>query len=368
MRKIRLSVKEKLRSLDPIVFFSSLLISCMSLLTLFGARDVVGIKPLIIQGGAVVLGILCVMLISAMNYEETVERLSLVFFIVSIVLLLTVLVFGSAEGSNKAYLRIPGIPIGIQPSEFVKLFLIISFSRHLDLVHDNINKIKNVLMLALHAGIITGLVLAEGDLGSALVYFFFLCVMLFTAGLSAWYFAGVGLAILAASPFLWEHLKEYQKIRILVGFNPELVPLDIGYQPLMSRSAIAAGGMFGRGLFGGSVYKLVPFCYTDFIFCIVGEKFGMVGILFLFALLVALIVRILILAARSNRRYGSYICVGIAAVLIAQAVENVGMCMACLPVIGITLPLMSYGGSSVLSTYLMLGVVQSIASSQRKKF
>ncbi len=367
MGKLGASIKDKLLSLDPIVFFTSLAISLISILTLFGAKDHVGVKVVLIQLFAVLIGVGFVMLISSMNYEETVERLAVVFFIVSVVGLLATLLLGTAAGTNKAWIRIPYFPIGIQTSEFVKLFFIISFSRHLDLVREKINRFTSVLQLALHAGIIVGLILLQGDLGTALVYLFFIAVMLFSAGLSVWYFVGVLLAVAAVSPIIWPHLEEYQRQRILVGFNPELDPLVKGFQPLMSRSAIASGGMFGKGIFGGTVYKEVPYVYTDFLFCITCEKFGIFGALVFFALMITLVVRIIIIATRTRRRYGSYICVGIAAILVAQTFENIGMCLAMLPVVGITLPLMSYGGSSVLSTYLMLGVIQSIASSTSKK-
>lgn len=369
MNRIGTSIKDKLLSLDPIVFFTSLAISFMSVLTLFGAKDHVGIKVVLVQLFSVILGIVFVMLISAMNYEETVERLTLVFFIISVVGLAATLALGTAAGTNKSWIRIPHFPIGIQTSEFVKLFFILSFSRHLDLVREKINRLSSVLLLAVHAGTIVGLILLQGDLGTALVYLFVIAIMLFTAGLSVWYFVGVLTAVAILSPVLWTHLAEYQKQRILVGFNPELDPLDKGYQALMSRSAIANGGMFGQGLFGGTVYKSVPYVYTDFLFCITCEKFGIFGALIFFTLMITLVVRILVIGTRARKRYGSYICIGIVSVLIAQTFENVGMCLAMLPVVGITLPLMSYGGSSVFSIYLMIGVVQSIASSTNvKKF
>lgn len=367
MKVISTNLREKLRRIDLIVLFCAASISAISILTLAGAREDYGTDRLVIQLFATVLGILCLVVISMVDYQVVVQKLSVPLFIFAVLALGVTLVIGVGDG-NKSWIRIPGIPIGIQPSEFIKIIFIITFSRHIDLVKDDINKIKNIAGLMLHAGIIAGLVLLQGDLGTVLVYMVIICAMLYSAGLSLWYFLGAGALGVVASPFIWDKLDYYQQQRILSGFNPEIDPMGYGYQALMSKSAIAAGGFWGSGYSGGTEYQSIPFAHTDFIFAITSEKFGFFAALVFFTLMCTLVSRIIIIGRNSRKQYGSYICVGVAAVLIAQTVENIGMCLAMLPVIGITLPFMSYGGSSVLSLYIMMGVVQSIHTHKTKHF
>jgi rod shape determining protein RodA len=172
------------------------------------------------------------------------------------------------------------------------------------------------------------------------------------------------MAVLAALafPVIWPHLDEYRRMRILVGFNPSIDPTNYGYQQLRSMDAIAAGGVFGEGMFGGAKYRLVPTFWTDFIFAVIAEKFGLFGCIILFALLLLLVLRIFLVARRAGNDYATFICAGVAAIITAQSIENMGMCLGMLPVIGITLPFVSYGGSSVLSMYLLIGLIQSVYS------
>ena len=168
-------------------------------------------------------------------------------------------------------------------------------------------------------------------------------------------------AVVAAAPFLWSHLSERQQMRILVGFNPELDPEHYGWQPLLSRDTIAAGGFFGHGINGGSLYEVLTASHTDFIFATVCEKFGFLGGAIVIMIFMVMIVRIFMIARNaSNSDYGGLICVGVGAVLIVQVVENIGMCLAMLPVVGITLPFLSCGGSSMLATFMMFGLLHNV--------
>ncbi len=297
------------------------------------------------------------------------DKLTAPLFVFSLVLLLATLVIGSeGDYGSKSWINIPGVPFSIQPSEFVKLFLIITFGKHLSREKKSINHPLTLLKLALHAGPIILLVLLQGDLGTALVYMVMIIFMMFAAGLSVWYFVAIGAVVTVAMPYLWPLLDEYQQMRILCGFNPELDPEVYGFQALHARDAIGSGGLFGKGLFGGTRYQSVPMANSDSIFAIIGEKFGFVGCMVVFVTFIVLIVRIIWIAKSARKTYSGYICVGIAAVLISQFIENVGMNLAMLPLVGITLPFLSYGGSSVLSLYLMIGIVQSIYVHKQKYF
>ena len=365
--------KTATRRIDPILFACSSILTVMSLLTIWGARENFGLSKFVMQVAMTVLGLLCMLFIVSLDYRELVDKFWVIFILGSAGLLAITLLFGISginnDTSNKSWLTI--IKLGersfmIQPSEFVKVAFIITFSKHLSLVKGTINHPKTLIPLAVHAGLIVGLILLSGDLGVALVYIGIIAIMLVYAGLSVWYFVGAFALILIVFPYVWPHLATYQQERILVGFQPELDPTDKGWQPLLSRDAIIAGGIFGRGLNGGGFYEELPASHTDFIFSTYCEKFGFFGALLLIIVLVILVVRIIVIAKNCKKDYGSLICVGVAAMFIVQSVENFGMCLAMLPVIGITLPFMSAGGSSMLALYLAVGMVHSIASYEKQ--
>jgi len=350
--------------IDPVLFICTLGLSVISIVTVFGAMDNFGTRKLIMQVAMTVAGIIATFIISQFDYHWIVDKLWIIMLAASVVLLVVTLVFGSSgenmETSNKSWLVIPGVGIMIQPSEFVKIALVCSFAKHVSMVRDRINHIKELALLALHAGAIVGLILISGDLGVALVYMGFLMIMLFAAGLSGWYFLGGAGAVVLAFPLLWDSMADYQRERIIVGFNPMLDPAGKGMQPLLSKQCIGNGGLFGIGLMGKGDYEYLPASHTDFIFATVCEKFGLIGGLCVVILLVVMVVRILMLARECGNDYGGLICVGVAAIIIVQTLENLGMCLAMLPVIGLTLPFLSCGGSSVLATYVLLSLVHSV--------
>ena len=341
--------------------------TALSILTLAGGVEKFTVKRIIVQAVSAAIGMGCMVLISLFDYDAFIQKLTIPIFIFSVFSLLLVKAIGTGDG-NVNWIDIPGLPVNIQPSEFVKIFFIITFAKHIDRVKVNLNHIKNVAALALHAGVIIGLILFTGDLGSAIVYVAIMAAMLFAAGLSLWYFAIVIVLMVAIFPYLWTLLKDYQRERIIYGFNPEGDPTFYGYQALLSRRAISAGGFRGLGLTGGSLYKSIPIAESDFLFAVMSEKFGFLGGFTYMVLMSVLVVRILHIARTARKDYGAYICVGVVAIFMAQTLENIGMCLAMLPVVGITLPFFSYGGSSMLAMYLCLGVVQSIHTHNKKYY
>ncbi len=353
-------IKDKLRHLDPVLFSCTSALSLLSLLVLFGARDSEygSMRTLVMQLAMTVAGIVFMLILANVDFSELHPMFYIAVVIFSlgfIALLWTPL--GESAGTNTNWIKIPVIGISIQPSEFVRASFILTFAKHLSVVKDEINRPKSVIGLALHAGLIVGLVLLSGDLGMALVYMGIIAVMLYCAGFSLWYFLAAIVAVVAAFPFLWEHLETYQKERILIGFNPDIDPLDKGLQQIQSRTAISGGGFFGRGLSGAGSYKNMYGCLTDFFFSSYAEMFGFVGCLLLLGLMTAVVIRLIILARRAQHPYGAYVCAGVAGMIVVQTVENIGMCLCLLPVVGITLPFLSAGGSSVLSIYILFGLV-----------
>lgn len=368
MREFSVTIKEKIRQIDYVVLFCVLGMNILSLLTLFGASNEFGTRFLIVQSAMSIAGLILMFAISYFDYDKVIKFLGIWTLVIAVVLMLAVIFFGTGIRGNRNWLYIPGTSFGIQPSEFVKLFFIITFAQHIKLVQGNINHIKNVIALGAHAMFYFALILATGDLGSGLVFLGITIVMLLVGGLSMWYFIGAVAVIIVLSPFLWEFLSETQQNRIIFGFDPEGDPLGKGFQALSSRRTIAAGGFLGAGLFGGKQFPYLSDAYSDFLFAVLAEKFGFFGCFAYIALMGTLIIRILWIARIARKDYGAYMCAGVVAVMMCQSLENIGMCLAMLPVVGITLPFFSYGGSSVLASYLMIGLVQSIKSHNQKYF
>ena len=371
MKTYKLSFKDRLKSIDPILFWCSLAISLLSIVTLISGLEVFGARRLIMQLAMTVIGIVIIIIIANIDYREVVDKLYIVMFLGSVGLMAVTILFGNAVGGNRSWITVfksGSFEVGIQPSEFIKATFIVSFSKHLELVKDRINKLWSVAGLLIHAGIIIGLILISGDLGVALVYMGIVAVMLFCAGLSPWYFLAAAAIVTVAFPFIWDHLQPYQQERFLVGFNPDLDPLGRGMHQIVCRRAIANGGLFGKGFSGATVYDDLFAADTDCIFATYCEMFGLVGALVLVALYIIIVIRIIYIAGTARKESGSFICAGVIGMMIVQTVENIGMNLCMLPMIGITLPFMSAGGSSVLAIYIIFGMVHSVRARRIKYY
>ena len=359
-----------IKQIDPILFGATSFLTLLSILTIFGAMDNFGRSKLVMQVAMAFMGTVMMLVIANVDYKFFVDRFIMLLFVASAVILVLTLIIGisgeSTTTANKSWLRLwPGGPM-IQPSEFVKIALVCTLAKHLEVVGADINKPKKLIGVLAHVGVITALILASGDLGVALVYIGFIAVMLFCAGLSLWYFLGAIVLVGISVPFLWDFLAPYQQDRIIYGFSPELDPFGYGMQPLMSKEAIARGGLFGEGLFGGEVYEELAASHTDFIFSTVCEKFGFFGGLLVIIALCVIVVRVIIIGIRCTDITGRLICMGTAAIFILQTLENIGMCLAVIPVVGIALPFMTAGGSSMLALNMLVGLIHSVRAKDKK--
>ncbi|MGN1345991.1 MAG: FtsW/RodA/SpoVE family cell cycle protein [Eubacteriales bacterium] len=370
MKEFSITNSEKLRRIDPVILICALGMSGLSVLTLAATSDAYGTYYVKMQILAVFVGVAAMMAVTFIDYDALISRMKYVFFGLSIALLLLVDFWGDGSYGNRNWIILPagGISISFQPAEFVKITYIIVYALHLDRLKDKINRPSSVLQLAAHTLLILGLLMPTGDLGMALVYIAITVFMLFSSGLSLWYFAGAVGAGVAAAPFLWSRLSETRQQRILIGFQPDLDPLDKGWQAIASRTCIISGGFRGAGFSGGSKYFSLSEGQSDFLFAAFAEKFGFIGTFLYIVLITTMIIRILWIAKGARKNYATYICVGIAGMLVAQSAENIGMCLAMLPVVGITLPFFSYGVSSMVSMYLCVGVVQSICAHNKKYY
>jgi rod shape determining protein RodA len=368
MERLRGIVKEAILNIDPVLFVCAMLLSLISIITVWGAADNFGMSKLRMQIFISVVGVFATIAVAYFDYHTIVEKLWKYMLAGSVLLLVLTLIVGSSgenmETSNKSWLVIPFVGIMIQPSEFVKFAFICTFSKHLFSVRSHINRPLTVLFLAAHALLVVAPILLSGDLGVALIYLSIIAIMLFCAGLHPLYFVGVAVLAVILSPFLWEMLAHYQQMRIIVGFNPEAYPdSQYSWQPLLSKDAIAAGGLFGNGVFGGEHYEALAASHTDFIYATVCEKFGFLGGAAVIMIFIVMVVRIFMIARTASRSdCGGLICVGVGGMLIVQILLNVGMCFGMLPVIGITLPFLSCGGSSMLALFMMMGLLHNVYS------
>jgi rod shape determining protein RodA len=262
--------------------------------------------------------------------------------------------------------------IKIQPSEFAKLFFIFTFAVHLSQVRDKMQRFTTVLTLGIHAAIIFGLVLLQKDLGSLTIFMFIFIAMCFAAGLSTWYFVLGGAICICVSPFAWARLNPYQQERIMMLFDPSIDPNGSGirYHQLKSMTAVGNGGITGTGFAQGQITQssMLPAKHTDMIFSCICEEFGLIGALIVLAITIYLVIRIIKCALRCTNQIGTFICVGVASMFIIQIIENVGMCLGIMPVIGITFPFLSYGGSSALSSFIAIGMVLTVSVHKEKTF
>ncbi|MBQ1283750.1 MAG: FtsW/RodA/SpoVE family cell cycle protein, partial [Clostridia bacterium] len=263
---------------------------------------------------------------------------------------------------DKAWLWLPG-GFTFQPSELLKIAFIITFSSHVNAVRDAVNKPLNLILLCVHGVLPIALIHFQGDDGSALVIGFIFISMLFAAGVKLRYFIGAAVSVAVMSPIIWFIvMNDDQRRRIEILFNPEEDLYGGGWQQWRARIAMANGGLFGKGLFKGDFIQAnaVPEQHNDFIFASIGEELGLIGLIAVCALEIAVCVRLLIVAHHARDKMGLIMCSGLFGLFAAQAILNIGMCVSILPVIGITLPFFSAGGSSMLCTYLGIGLAVNV--------
>lgn len=328
------------------------------------------LRYVIIQAAAVCMGIGIMGALSFFDYRQFAKKYRLVILINAALLLFT-FVFGEGvtDKTNANWINLGFIKI--QPSEFAKILFIYSFAAHLYYVRDRINKIFTAATLFLHALLIIGLTLLQKDLGTLTVFLFIFVIMCFAANLNIWYFISGAAALVVGAPFIWTRLNPFQQQRILVPFDPSVDPqaLGIRHQTMRSMTAISLGGMNGSGYTNGEITQGNFFAkHTDMIYSTICEEWGFVGGVLILLLYIFLIVKIIHVAVSCENALGCFICTGVAALFTVQIIENIGMCLGIMPVIGITLPFLSYGGSSALSTYLAIGLVLSVSTHKDRTF
>ncbi|HQA65166.1 MAG TPA: rod shape-determining protein RodA [Bacillota bacterium] len=354
--------RKLLKNIDLGIVISTILLIVYGMVAISSAthiRSGGSVGTLKVQIIAFILGIIGVIVILLIDYKTFGDNYVLIY-IINVFLLALVLIIGFSTKGTKGWIDLG--PVNMQPSEIVKIGYILTFAKYLEKKKGNLNRIIDVLPAMLHLVLIVGLIMLQPDAGTALVFIFISIFMLFAAGISYKIIAGAFGAFLISLPVMWKLLKPYQQSRILVFLNPELDPMDKGYHVIQSKTAIGSGQLWGKGLFEGTQNNLgfVLERHTDFIFSVIGEELGLIGALVLMMLFLWLLLRCIHIAKVSKDDYGMLICVGIISMFLFHILENIGMTIGLMPVTGIPLPFISYGGSSLLTNMAAVGLVLNV--------
>jgi rod shape determining protein RodA len=341
---------------------------------------------------------------------RTLQRLSISFYFIVLAILMIILVIGSTIKGSKSWFGIGGI--GGQPSEFAKITTVLAFASYLSRTDVSISQVKHLsISLCIFAAPMF-LILAQPDLGTTIVFFAALLPLLYWAGASNFILIAILVPILAAfgallgtTQFLiavaigavllyifrenrftvavafgitlaiglsvqvmYERMHVYQQKRISAFLNPEADPLGAGYNVVQSKIAIGSGGFFGKGFLKGTQTQLnyIPEQWTDFIFCVTGEEFGFLGASIVLGLFAALLLHALRVASISKNKFSSLAAIGIMGILGTHTIINTGMSMGLMPVVGIPLPFLSYGGSALVANMMMIGLLMNFYANRKE--
>lgn len=364
MRRVLAGVKNFCREADMVLLGLCLAASALGLIVISSATasSENTARYLIVQAGGMALGVLLFIAITLVDLDDAASLWKWILAF-NILFTFSTYFFGVERGGNKSWIEVPGIGITVQPAEIVKPLFILLLAKQMYALRERINHPLSVGMTVGHMLLMVGIIwYAADDMGVALIYVFIFLGMFFASGVSLWWILGGVATIAACVPVLWQVLPDYQKMRIMVLLDDTLDPLGIGYQTQRSKIALGSGGAFGQGLFEGrqTQRSILPAKHTDYIYAVVGEELGFIGCVVIILLLVLIIVRCLWVATRAKNGMGSLVCIGVASMLIFQVFENIGMCVGLTPVIGLTLPFFSYGGSSVMTMFMAMGLVSSV--------
>lgn len=342
-----------------------------------------------VQAGAAAIGLTIAVLLSNIDYRSLVKVWPVhvavtwglvlpTLFIRNVTVGPLTIGYNAGDTDNYSWYKLAGFTF--QPTELAKISFILTFAMHLNNVRGKINEPKELGKLLLHMLVPIAIIHVQGDDGTAIIYGVIACCMMFAAGISWKYivgaFAAAGAAVAVVFAFFSDSIgKGYQWYRILAVIDPdnktgwapsETIWKNIIYQQQRGEIALGSGGIFGNGLFDGRYYS-VPNAHNDFIFSWIGNATGFVGCCVVLGVLFAIVIKTFSTGARSEDMLGSFICAGIGGALMAQIAVNVGMNLRVLPVIGVTLPFYSAGGSSVLMLYICVGLVLSVYMHNTKK-
>ena len=366
MRQYLHDLKNAIRKGDMVLLLLLLITTTFGVVMISSAKNYVGsTRFVIIQIVAAGLGVLMYFLVSSVDVTVLSEhRMWLAAFNCFLILLL--IPFGvDYDSGNKSWVDIPLIPVDIQPAEICKITYILIMASVMASNQSRISSLRSIIQMGFHLALLVGLnMVISKDLGVSLIFVFIFIGMAFAGGVNLLWFLGAGGLIVLAWPLLWELMGEHQRNRILVLFDPTVDPDGVyeRYHAVRSMRSLTGGGWTGQGLFNGirTQNGELPAQHTDFIFSAIGEELGFVGCMVVLVLEFLIIARCIQVGNRSQDYMRRLVCYGAASALIFQVCVNVGMCIGVAPVIGLTLPFISYGGSSIVTLYAMLGLVSGV--------
>jgi len=361
--------KRLFRRFDYGLLILIVIISCIGILTIAsatnsGSREIKNYYYIKMQFIWLGVGLVFMFGIISIDYRITGKYVNIIYGM-SIALLLMVLFMGkSAKGATRWIML---GPFRFQPSEFAKLATILILAKYIEKKKGKITEIKDFLVALIYVGVPVMLIMKE-DLGSSMVLLAIFFVMMFAGGTNIKLLSGLVVTGILMAPIIWFSMGSFQKKRILVFLNPKMDPLGAGYHAIQSKIAVGSGGLLGKGLYKGTQNQLdfLPEQHTDFIFSVLGEEFGFIGSLFLVALYLFLILRMLNIASRSKDLYGMLTIIGITTMFVSHIFINIGMTIGIMPITGLPLPFMSYGGSSFITNMIAVGLVLNIGMRRYK--
>lgn len=370
MRRFIIRMTEAFRKGDLLLLLLCVLASAFGCLIIASATNVSALGPLryiIMQLVASLAGAFCYVLISSIDTEFFSEhRMWLV--LLNCVLLILLIPFGKTVNGNRSWLDFFFLPFDIQPAEICKITFILILASVMASHQNNLSSLKSVGHVVLHFALIFGMnYLISSDMGVSLIFAFIFVGMTFMGGVSMLWIGGAIAVLVVLAPIAWNMLPEdnYMKTRIAVLFNPALDANGTGvrYQTVRALRSLTGGGLTGQGLFDGHRTQTNGALFaqhTDFVYSAIGEELGFVGCAAVLVLLCLIIVRCFWVGFRSQDTLRRLVCFGVASALIFQVLINIGMNIGVMPVIGLTLPFISYGGSSIITLYMMLGLVSGV--------
>ena len=359
LTKNRFNLFQKFRDFDYILLTCILLLGLISLITMYstdGGKILFHTKSHFTK---LIVFTIMMLIFSFINIKYW-FLIGYFFYVIVIVLLIWTYLFGIKSSGSQRWIDL--YFINLQPSELMKICIILCLAKFFHRMKlENVNSIYTILTSLIIILLPMGLVIVQPDLGTALLIAISGIAVLWFAGINHRYFLYTMMGFLISLPFIISFLKPYQKLRVLTFLNPDRDPLGAGYQIIQSKIAVGSGGIFGKGFLKGtqSYLEFLPEKHTDFIFTLFSEEFGFIGSAFLLIIYAIIIYRIIAIGASSRSYFAKIFCYSFGAAMFVYIVINMSMVLGLVPIVGSPLPIMSYGGSSMLATMIGFGIVMS---------
>lgn len=358
-------IKQIIKETDLVFVAICATCSCLSVFSMYAIFQHMSlmdtVRPVVVQLIASLIGIVRAFVISFVDYKELCEYWKFHFALcVGLMVLCMFIGYAPPGTTNKAWIELP-FGMSLQPSELLKISTVLMLAHFFERHKNSMNEVNTIVRLVCVAGVPMAFVAIQKDMGTLIIYAIMISCMFFAAGISPKIIGRCFAAVSVAFPVLWftDKIDTYQKNRILGLFHPEEYA-SVMWQQNMGKISIGSGRIFGKGFMVDN-HNATPLAYNDFMFSFIAECLGFVGTVRVLLLIVFMWLRILSIARRSIDAQGSLVCVGVFGMLMGQTFINIGMNLSLLPVIGVTLPLFSAGGTSVIVTYCAMGLVLSVA-------